>query len=430
VYKAGVRGLATDPSHDLFDPEEALPLEARVAAQEARLREVLQWAYERAPAVNALFRQAGIRPEEIRTAEDLHRLPVTRKDLLPEIQQRAHPFGGFLAVPRDHLRHIFVSPGPIYDPEGEEPDYWGFGPALYAAGFRRGDLVINTFSYHLTPAGQMLDQGLTLLGCVVIPGGVGNTEIQARTVLDLGVNGFTGTFSFLSTLLRKVEELSPGASPLRVAFVTGEMVPEAGRRHLEEAYGIRISQGYGTADVGLIAYECPRREGMHLSSRVLVEIIDPRSSAPLPPGEVGEVVVTFLSKVYPLVRLATGDLSSLTLDPCLCGRTSPRLLRVIGRVGDAVKVRGIFLHPAEADRILSQVPEVARYQFVVTRPKDQDELELLVEVDEAFQEHRVLQERLAALIRENLKLRAEVRVVPAGTIPADARKIEDRRVWE
>lgn len=425
-----MKGLANDPSHALFDPEEALPLEARAAVQEARLQEVLQWAYERAPAVNALFRQAGIRPEEIRTADDLRHLPIVRKDQLPEIQQRALPFGGFLAVPHDKLRRIFVSPGPIYDPEGEEQDYWGFAPALYAAGFRRGDLVINTFSYHLTPAGQMLDQGLGLLGCVVIPGGVGNTEIQARTVLDLRINGFTGTFSFLSTLLNRVEEQSPGASPLRVAFVTGEMVPEAGRRRLEERYGVRVSQGYGTADVGLIAYECPHREGMHLSNRVLVEIVDPWSSAPLPPGQVGEVVVTFLSKVYPLVRLATGDLSSLTLEPCPCGRTSPRLLRVIGRVGDAVKVRGIFLHPAEADRILSQVPEVARYQFVVTRPKDQDELELLVELHAPGPEHHVLQERLAALVRENLKLRTEVRVVPPGTIAPDAKKIEDQRVWE
>ncbi|MDR5694759.1 MAG: AMP-binding protein [Armatimonadota bacterium] len=416
----------TDPSYVLFDPEEALPLEARAAAQEARLREVLQWAYERAPAVNALFHQAGIQPEEIRTIDDLHRLPVTKKDQLPEIQQRSLPFGGFLAVSRDQLRRIFVSPGPIYDPEGTEQDYWGFAPALHAAGFRRGDLVLNTFSYHLTPAGQMLDQALSVLGCVVIPGGVGNTEIQARAVLDLGANGFTGTFSFLSTLLHKLAE----QSPLRVAFVTGEMVPEAGRKRLEEAYRIRISQGYGTADVGLIAYECPLRMGMHLSSRVLVEILDPETSAPLPPGQVGEVVVTFLSKVYPLVRMATGDLSSLTVDPCPCGRTSPRLVRVIGRVGDAVKVRGIFFHPLEADRALSQVPEVARYQFVVTRPKDQDELELLVELHNEGLDHHALQEKIALLIRENLKLRADVKIVPPGTIPLDAKKVEDRRVWE
>jgi len=410
----------------LYRPAEGRPHQERLRDQEALLRAVLARAVDTSPAVRAALAAAGLAPGAIRL-DDLVRLPLVRKEQLPALQAGARPFGGWLGQRVEELRRIFVSPGPIYDPEGAAADYWGFAPALHAAGFRRGDLVLNTFSYHFTPAGAMFDGALQALGCVTIPSGVGNLELQVQTVLDLQAVGFIGTPSFLAALLGKLQEAG-GGIPLRVAMVSGEPLPEPLRADLEGRAGIAISQAYAIGDLGLIAYECPHRRGLHLADRVIAELVDPHSGAPVAEGAAGEVAVTFLSDVYPLLRLATGDLSRLAPGACPCGRTAPRLERILGRVGDAVKVRGLFIHPHELDRALARHPEVRRYQAVVTRPGHEDVLTIRIESEAP--DPAALAAAVAQSVREGTRLRAAVEVVAPGAIGPQAKTIEDRRRWD
>jgi phenylacetate-CoA ligase len=349
--------------------------------------------------------------------------------MLPAAQEHDPPFGGWLGVPARSLSRLFRSPGPIYDPEGPGDDYWRFAPALFAAGFRAGDVVLNTLSYHLTPAGLMFDGALRALGCPVVPAGPGNTEVQVRLLADLPVVGFVGTPSFLATVL-EAAETARVAVRLRAAFVIAEMLAESLRERLERRFGLRISQGYGTADLGSIGYECPARTGLHLWHEVIVEVLDPQSGAPAPPGTPGEVVVTALNPTYPLLRLGTGDLSMFAGGPCPCGRTGPRLARLLGRVGDAVKVRGMFVHPAEVGRVMSRYPEVARWQVEVTRSGHTDAMVVRAEVRPDATDPGDLRERLRQGVAEALRLRAEIEVVPEGTLAADAKPILDRRTWE
>ncbi len=409
----------------IYDPNETRPQLERAHDLETALRAVLRGSARVAPAVRKALAAAGLVPEQMRLA-DLERIPVTRKESLPDQQAYALPFGGWLARPISDVRRIFVSPGPIYEPQGPGPDYWGFAPALYAAGFRAGDVVLNSFSYHLTPAGHMFDSALEALGCVAVPTGVGNTEIQVRTLLDLHASGFIGTPSFLATLLGRLTELGH-RSPLEVAFVSGEPLPDALRREVEEGYGVRLSQGYATADVGLIAYECPLRTGLHVADRVLVEVVDPTTGVRRPDGELGEVVISALNAVYPLLRLGTGDLSRFVSGDCSCGRTAPRLERIIGRVGEAVKVRGLFLHPHDLDRALVRHPEVTRYQVVITRKGYQDELTVRVETNAADRDGLIV--AVERSVRQLLRLRASVEVLPIGTLGKDEKKLVDQRVW-
>lgn len=404
-------------------PGEGRPREQRAREQETALRTVL--AAAASPALRTALAGAGLSPRTI-TLADLGRLPMIRKEQLPAIQAAAPPFGGWLGVAPAKLRRIFVSPGPIYDPEGPEDDYWGSAAALHAAGFQRGDIVLNTFSHHLTPAGAMFEGGLAALGCVAVPSGVGNLEIQVKTAQDLAARGFVGTPSFLGALLDKMGEQRV-RSPLRTAFVSGEPLSESQRTQLE-ARGVRVSQGYAIGDLGLIAYECPERSGLHVDDRVIVELVEPRTGLAASSGEPGEVVVSFLNPVYPLLRLATGDLSRFAAGECACGRTSPRLDRIFGRLGEAVKVRGLFIYPHELDRAIGRHPEVRRYQVIVTRPAFQDELTVRVESDVA--DRRTLAEAVAESVREATRLRATVEVIPPGMVWTDDKKIVDRRTWE
>lgn len=411
---------------DVYDPAELQAPDQRAREQEAALRRVLTRAAAISPAVQAALQAAGLRPDAA-TREDLTRLPVLRKETLPGVQARALPFGGWLGRPQGQVRRIFVSPGPIYDPEGFGADYWGFAPALHAAGLRRGDVVINTFSYHFTPAGAMFDGALEALGCITVPTGVGNAELQIKTMLDLGARGYIGTPSFLAALMQKAADLG-GRVPLQVAFVSGEPLPDGLRRDLETRNGLRISQGYAIGDLGLVAYECAERTGLHLADRVIVELVDPQSGARVPDGEAGEVVVTHLNDLYPLVRLGTGDLSRVARGACGCGRTASRLERILGRVGDAVKVRGIFLHAHDLNRAVARHPEVTRYQAVVTRREHQDELTVRVETGAGVP--RAVADALAHTLRELTRLRAVVEVIPPGTLEPGAKKIVDRRTWD
>ncbi|WP_376788485.1 phenylacetate--CoA ligase family protein [Thermoflexus sp.] len=410
-----------------WDPEvEAMPREAWPSYQDRLVREAVAFAYDHAPEVLRRMQRAGVMPDDIRGVADLPRIPILAKDALPELQAKHPPFGGMLAVEVSQLRRIFMSPGPIFEPEGDRRDYWRWAPALWAAGFRPGDLVQNTFAYHLTPAGAMMEEGLRAIGCVVVPGGVGNTEWQVTMMAQMQVTGYVGTPSFLLTLLQRAQEKGLALSVQR-AFVTGEPLPEPLRRTLQEDYGVDVYQGYGTADVGNIAYECSEKAGWHIAPGIVVEIVNPATGEPVPPGEPGEVVITRPDAVYPLVRFGTGDLSALNVVPCPCGRTSPRLVGFLGRVGEGVKVRGMFVHPRQLAQVFSGRSEVARYQGVVTRVGHQDEFTVRVEPKPGA---RVHPDELAAALREVIKLRVNVEVVAPGTLPEDAKPLVDRRTWE
>jgi len=403
----------------LYDESEALDPQVRLRRQLERLRAVL--VATTAPAAREAAARAKLLEGPL-TLERLRQLPLLRKEQLPQIQAQQPPFGGWATWER--VRKIFASPGPIYEPEGPGPDYWGTAPALHAAGFRAGDVVLNCFSYHLGPAGSILEGGLLHLGAIVVPGGVGNTELQVRTAAYLGATGYVGTPSFLATLLERADELG---LPLRfqVAAVSAEPLPEDLRARFE-ARGIRTRQFYATGDVGAIAYECPQADGMHLLDRCIVELVDPATGAPVPTGAPGEVVVTLLDPTYPLLRLGTGDLSILTEEPCPCGRTSPRLVRILGRVGEAVKVRGIFVHPAQLREAMARVPHLPRYRFIVRRHDHQDVL--IAQVEAAADPD--LAERVRQAVRDLTRLRADVEFVPRGTLPQEGPVLVDERTWD
>lgn len=350
-----------------------------------------------------------------------------RKEALPAVQAASPPFGGLLGLPVEHLRRIYVSPGPIYDPEPFARDYWGLASALHAAGFRRGDIVLVTFAFHLTPAGHMMDGALEALGCVTIPGGVGNTEVQARTLADLRATGIIGTPSFVLTLLERAQGLEP-RPVVEVAFVSGEYLTASQRRRAREEFGVRLTQAYATADVGLIAYECPASHGLHVADRVAAEVVDPETGQPQGPGMPGEVVVSLLEPPYALLRFGTGDLAAWSGGECSCGRTAPRLSGILGRVGDAVKIRGLFVHPSEADRVVLAFPEVVRYQIAVTRSDRFDEARLCLELRPGADAAAVCA-AVAAAVQERLRLRMQVEAAPVGAIAEGAPRIHDRREW-
>ncbi len=408
---------------------EARPPADRVAYLENRLRQTIAHAYMNAPRFRVAMDAVGVGPRDIHRLADLSRIPITRKDDLPAIQAEDLPFGGLAAVPMRSLKRIFMSPGNIYDLQGQGADFWRFRPALAAAGFRSGDIVLNTFAYHLTPAGFMLDGALRAQGCVVVPSGPGNTETQVRAASDLGATGYVGTPSFLYTILKKAAEMR---SPLQleVAWVTAEMLPDSLRHELETDYGIRVLQGYGTADLGMLAYECLEKKGMHLHPEVILEVLDLEKQEPAAPGHPGLVVATILDETYPLIRFATGDLSAFMEDQsCTCGRTAPKLSGILGRVGDAVKVKGMFMRGSQVEEVLKRFPEVGKFQAVVTREAHQDRLRYMVELTSGSKDGS-LKDRIAEALRELLHVRGEVELVASGTIPAGAKKIDDKRVWK
>lgn len=359
-----------------------------------------------------------------REVGDLSEIPLTRKDDLPSMQGREPPFGGLLGVPVAKLQRIFASPGPILDPQGGGDDFWRFRLALAAAGFQAGDVALNSASYHLTPLGFMLDNAARSLGCVVIPAGVGQTDLQVRVAHATHATAYLGTPSFLYTLLKRGRELAMPLS-IEVAFVTAEMLPESLRAELENDFGVRVLQGYGTADQGLLAYECAEKGGMHLHPECILEVLDLESAAPAAPGQPGQLVATTFDEAYPLIRFATGDIGALALPgPCRCGRTLPKLAGLLGRVGDAVKVKGMFVRGAEIDQALKAFPGVVRFQAVITREQHQDRIEYLVEVAQGVSLEAA---QVAEALREAVKLRGEVRF---GPVPENARRVDDRRLWK
>ncbi len=393
-------------------------LQDRLAARAAA------YGTDRSPEIARRLAGAGMSVGDVVGVADLRAIPVLAKDDLPALQAADPPFGGMLAVPAGSLTRIYRSPGPINDPQGGDDDFWRFAPALRAAGFRPGEVVLNSFSYHLTPGGLMLDGGLRATGCAVIPGGVGATAAQIDAARAAGATGYTGTPQFLLTLLERAAE-SGGPLGLERALVTGAPLPPSLRALLQDGFGVDVYQAYAAADTGLLGYECAVKDGWHVAPEVVVEVLAPGDDRPAAEGEAGQVVVTSPNEVYPLVRFGTGDLSAWERAPCPCGRPGPRLAGFLGRVGEGVKVKGMFVHPRELAAALGSDPAVARYQAVVTADGARDVLTVRVE---AAPGAVVDTTQLTARIREAVKIRPVVEVVPTGTIPDDARPLVDERV--
>jgi phenylacetate-CoA ligase len=427
------KGKKLDRFSGYFNPAvETMSPQERRDYQNHSLRQVIQYAHRRSPGIREKFRSAGIVPEDIRTVKDLEKVPITEKASLISLQEKDPPFGGFLNIPLNRLRKIYLSPGPILVPETRQSRYWRWETAFYAAGFRRGDIVQVTLSYHLTPGGWMLEEPLRSLGCTVIAAGVGNLDSQVKVMHDLGVTGFVGMPSFLVSIGDHAETLGIDLRKdflLEVAFLTIELLTEPMRDSIEKRFGIVARQGYGTAEVGAIAYECIETRGMHIADDLIVEIVDPETGRQVGPGEIGEVVVTLFNKAYSLIRFGTGDLSYYDDSPCPCGRTSPRLPRLVGRVDQTAKVRGVFIHPSQTDQLIDQYPEITRYHVVVDREERGDEITFFLELENEQIDQERLKAQLQVAIKEALKVRGKVEFIPKGSIPKGAKTIEDRRAW-
>lgn len=412
---------------------ETMPPLKRTKHLGEKLKKIIRYAYKNSRAFRNKMDSAGANPADIETIQDLGRLPVTPKSHLIELQKENPPFGGFEGVPLAKLRRIFVSPGPIQEPGEADYKDLGWAQALYAAGFRSGDIVVNTFSYHMVPfALNMLDNSLFQIGCITIPTGVGNTEQQVHILRTLKVAAFCGTPSFLLNLAEKAEEMGLDLKTdlsLRVGFVAAEMLPESLRSQLEKRFDMVIRQSYGTADIGCLGYECFERSGFHIPDDKIVEIVDPRTGKTLEPGKAGEVVGTTFNKVYPLIRFGTGDLSLLTQDLCPCGRTSPRLVKILGRVDQATKVRGLFIHPGQVKEVIGRYPQIEKYRLVVTRQDQKDEMTLQLELKKESSSLESFNSQVEKSIRDVLKVRGNVELVPPGTIPEGSKIIEDQRTW-
>ncbi len=413
---------------------ETMPPRKRVEYLNQRLSQIVPFAYKHSIAFRNKMDSAGLKPKDVQVVEDLAKIPVTEKAALLELQKKEPPFGGFEGTPIRKLRRIYVSPGPLYEPGQIEYDELGWAQGMVAAGFQPGDIAINTFSYHMVPfAMEMVDNSLFRIGCITIPTGVGNTEQQVNILRSLKVRAFCGTPSFLLNIAQKAEEMGFDLKKdlsLKVGFVAAEMLPESLRSDLEGRFGMTIRQGYGTADIGCLGYECMEKNGMHIPDDKIVEIVDPETGNPLHPGEIGEIVATSFNKTYPLIRFGTGDLSLLGDVPCPCGRTSPRLVKILGRVDQATKVRGLFIHPGQVDGVAARFPQIARCQVQITRSAHKDEMTFLIELTEKTGQSDKLREEIERSIRDVLKVRGEVQFVPRGTIPDGGKKIEDRRTWE
>ncbi|HJN25190.1 MAG TPA: phenylacetate--CoA ligase family protein [Rhodospirillales bacterium] len=384
----------------------------------------IAFARDKAPYFKNLF--ADVDAQSISSREALATLPLTRKSDLIERQKENRPFGGLAAMTTGSLSRIFQSPGPIYEPQGRTEDFFRTARALFAAGFRSGDLVHNTFAYHLTPGGFIMDSGARALGCAVIPAGVGNTEQQLDVIGDLRPIAYAGTPSFLKILLEKAEQAGADASCFKKAMVSGEYFPPPLRDEWAK-WGLKAYQSYATADLGLISYESEACEGMIVDEGVIVEIVRPGTGDPVPEGEVGEVVVTLFSKEYPLVRFATGDLSAVMSGKSPCGRTNMRLKGWMGRADQTAKVKGMFVHPEQIAEITKRHAEITRVRLVVEIVDGRDAMTLNCEVGE---QGDALRSAIADTVQAVCKLKGIVAFVDQGYLPNDGVVIDDQRSYD
>ncbi len=421
---------------DFYDPLETRDPAEREAALMAALPTQVR-AAQGVPGFAAAL--AGVDATRVCTRSALQRLPVLRKPELLERQKALRadpagrdPFGGYSAIGWRALgglrpaRRVFQSPGPIYEPEGAGADYWRVARAMFAAGLRAGDLVHSSFSYHLTPAGSMMETGAHALGCTVFAGGVGNTELQLQAMQDLRPDAYVGTPSFLRIVMEKAAAEGIALPTLTKALVTGEAFPPSLRDWLA-ARGVHAYQAYATADVGMIAFETSAREGLVVDEDVIVEIVRPGTGDPVPDGEVGEVVVTPLQADYPMLRFGTGDLSAVLPGPCPTGRSNQRIRGWLGRADQTAKVRGMFVHPSQVAQVLGRHPELGRGRLVVEGEMANDRMTLQVETSAATEG---LAAAVAQSLRDVTKLRAEVQVCAPGSLPNDGKIIDDQRKYD
>ncbi len=399
-----------------------------------KLKHIIQHAYANALAVKEIMDEAGVSPDDIQTVADLDKIPVTSKDRLAELQAAAPPFGGFLAVPLNTLQHVFFSPGPLYEPSAEETAVMDTVRDTFAiAGFTAGDVVINTFGYHLIPTGLAIDQVLTEIGATVIPAGVGNADLQLKMMLDLGVTGYVGTPSWLMALIENAEEKGldfRSQFSLRKTLVSAEPLPPDLRQTFVEKYGLRVTNAYGTAELGFLAYDTEGSLPMRLLETSIIQVANPETGEPVTSGAVGEVVVTTFNETYPLIRLGTGDLA-MNVDPAPGqSRQSERSIILVGRVGDAVKVRGMFVHPNQLRFALGRIPGVAGFQALITRPENRDQFTLRVALVEEAADRETLVAALSTAIQSACRVKVDqFEFVSADDFDEGAQIILDERNW-
>ena len=366
---------------------------------------------------------AGVDPASITSRAALAGLPVLRKSDLKERQREHPPFGGFNVTAPAKLKRLLMSPGPIFEPEGHSVDWWNAARSLFAAGFRAGDVVHNAFAYHLTPGGFILESGAHALGCTVIPGGVGNTEQQVEAMAHLRPSRYTGTADFLKTLLDAAAKAGKDASSIKRGLVSGAALPQSLRAEFD-ARGVAVLQAYATAELGVIAYETSAREGMIINENIIVEIVRPGTGDPVSDGEVGEVVVTSFNADYPMIRLATGDLSAVLPGCSPCGRTNTRIKGWMGRADQTTKIKGMFVHPGQVVEVAKHHPELGRVRLRVTREAEQDVMTLAAECAAPAS---ALKDTVAATLQAVTKLKGHVELVAPGTLPNDGKIISDER---
>jgi phenylacetate-CoA ligase len=422
---------------DYFDKLETMSAGEREEYSARKLTETIRRSYSKAPTVKNMLDKAGVKPSQIKSVKDLEKIPITRKADVIELQKKNPPFGGFVTIPPDEIDRIFISPGPIYEPIQIESIKW-FAKSFWAAGFRKGDIVANTFIYHMSPAGILFHEAIRDCGATAIPMGVGNTEILIQTMRDLKVTGFVGTPSFLMTVIKKAEELGNNFKrdfTVKHAWFTGEMLPPSLRTTFENDYRISTSQAYAVTETGgAIAYECGEKSGMHLMDEYIMEIVDPETGKQLGPGEAGEVVVTPVhNKAWGIIRFGTGDISSISTADCPCGRTAAKLTGIMGRTGDAVKVRGMFVVTRQAEQIITAFEPVAKFQIVVNREGQRDEMTLRIETKSTLSEDE--KKKLTGEINSKFSDVCRVRIdrfefIGSGTLPEKYAKIDDKRVWK
>jgi len=406
---------------DFYDALETRDSALREGQQFDELKKQLHNARDHAPAYAAILADVDIASVNDRIT--LSVIPLTRKSDIAERQRELPPLGGYAAAPMDSFYNVFASPGGIFEPGAARDDYWNFARGLYAAGIRAGDLIHNTFSYHFTPAGLMVDSAARALGCPVFPGGIGQTELQIQVMARLKPRAYCGTPSFLKIILDKAAEMKISVDTLSLGLVGGEALPGSLRTELSDS-GVDVVQFYGTADLGMVAYESSAKEGMILEEKVIVEIVRPGTGEPVAEGEVGEIVVTTLSPEYPLIRFATGDLSAFMSGNSPCGRTNRRIKGWMGRADQTAKVRGMFVHPSQVASVVSRHDELLRARLVISRVDNQDVMTLKCEI-ENHQES--IEQLIEQSVREICKLRADIELCPAGALPNDGVVIEDAR---
>ena len=425
--------MSIDRTEGYLRPDlETMSSDQRAAYLDEKVAWICAHAFEHSPAFKNICQAAGAEPGDLTGVASLWQLPITEKADLVKLQRESLPFGGFEGEAMSRMRRIFVSPGPIYEPCEIQISDDRWAQAFYAAGFRSGDKAQVTFNFNMVPFAFMLDEALAQMGAISIPTGVGNTEQQVLVLKDLQVEAYLGTPSFLAVLADKAEEMGLDLKRdlnLQTSFVAAEMLPESLRASLEERLGMLVRQSYGTAEAGCLSYECYHKGGMHFAQDCVVEVIDPDTGKPVEEGRAGEVVATVFNPAYPLIRFGTGDLSAFSTETCACGRTAPKLTRIMGRVDQMTKVKGIFVHPSGVKQMVQGFPQVKAFQLVVDRSNNQDVMTLVCEL-EASADEKELKVRMETAMKDALRLKGQVSFQKPGSLPQGGKIIDDRRVWD